>query len=398
MTTRSHRPHVAVLIDFAVDLGGAETLAFQLLERIDPARFRRTLVLYQELDDRLAPSQRNVVKQMHAAGVEVLELGRRDRFDLRAWRPFLRLLRAGDVDILHAHKFGPNVWATLLGRVARVPVVIAHEHTWDFKPRSRRALVDRWVVAPGCDAFVAVSELDRERMRSVEGIPPWRIRFLPNGIPPVQVDGEPAEVRAELGIPDGAPIVGAVGVFRPQKDFPTLLRAHARLLEHHPDARLVIVGYGPEEQAIKRFVEKLGIGERVVLTGLRGDAIRIAAAFDVAVNSSLFEGSSLAIIEFMALGRPIVATAVGGTPDLLAHGKAGMLVAPSEPAVLADAIGGLFDDPAGAAALGARARERQRAEYDIDAQARRLQELYDELLAQAPARRGRFVRHRPRSR
>lgn len=396
MTTRSHRPHVAVLVDFAVDLGGAETLAFQLLERIDPARFRRTLVLYQQLDERLAPSQRTVVAQMHEAGVEVLELGRRDRFDLRAWGPFLRLLRSGDVDVLHSHKFGPNVWATLLARLAPVPVVIAHEHTWDFKPRSRRALADRWLVAPGADAFVAVSELDRERMRSVEGIPAWRIRFLPNGIPAVEAGGDPGEVRAELGIPQDAPVVGAVGVFRPQKDFGALLRAHARLLERRPNARLVIVGYGPEEAAIRGLVEQLGIGERVLLTGLRGDAVRIAAAFDVAVNSSLFEGSSLAIIEFMALARPIVATAVGGTPDLLAHGEAGVLVPPSEPEALADAIGGLLDDPARAAALGAAARARQLAEYDIDAQARRLQELYEELLAMAPERRGRLVRRRPR--
>jgi glycosyltransferase involved in cell wall biosynthesis len=398
MAPSPSRPHVVVLIDFAVDLGGAETLAFQLLERIDPARFRRTLVLYQELDERLAPSQRKVVAQMHDAGVEVLELGRRDRFDLRAWRPFLRLLRSGEVDVLHAHKFGPNLWATTLARLARVPVVIAHEHTWAFRRRSPRALLDRWLVAPGCDVLLAVSELDRERMHTIERIPPWRVRFLPNGIPAPVVDGDAAGVRAELAIPDGVPLVGAVGVFRAQKDFPTLLRAHARLLERQPAAHLAIVGYGPEQAAIERLVGELGIGERVRLTGLRNDAVRIASAFDVAVNCSLFEGSSLAIMEFMALGRPIVATAVGGTPDLLGHGEAGVLVPSAEPVALGDAIAGLLDDPQRAAALGERARERQRACYDVDVQARRLQELYEELLAHAPRRPGRVRRRRPSGR
>jgi glycosyltransferase involved in cell wall biosynthesis len=398
MAPSSSRPHVVVLIDFAVDLGGAETLAFQLLERIDPARFRRTLVLYQELDERLAPSQRKVVAQMREAGVEVLELGRRDRFDVRAWRPFLRLLRSGEVDVLHAHKFGPNLWATTLARLARVPVVIAHEHTWAFRPRSLRALLDRWLVAPGCDAFLAVSELDRERMQTVEGIPPWRVRFLPNGIPAPVLDGDPAGVRRELGIPDGAPIVGAVGVFRAQKDFGTLLRAHARLLERHPGAHLVLVGYGPEQAALERLVAELGTGERVRLTGLRNDAVRIAATFDVAVNSSLFEGSSLAIMEFMALGRAIVATAVGGTSDLLGHGEAGVLVPSAQPAALGDAIAELLEDPQRAAALGERAHERQRACYDVDVQARRLQELYEELLAHASRRPGRVRRRRPSAR
>ncbi len=389
------RPHVVVFIDYAGDFGGAETLAVQLLERLDPQRFRRTLVTYQQLQptERMGVVQAVAVARLREAGIDVLELGRRDRFDMRAWRPFLRLLRSGDVDVLHAHKFGPNLWATSFARLVDVPVVVAHEHTWSFEGARLRRLLDRWLIATGCDAFLAVSERDRERMVEVEQIPAGRIHFLPNGIPAPELPADGGDVRAELEIPPGAPIVGAVGVFRAQKDFGSLVHAHVTLLERQPDSHLVIVGDGPERTAVEALVAQLGIAERVRFPGIRNDAVRLAAAFDVAVNSSLFEGSSLAILEFMALGRPIVATAVGGTPDLLAGGEAGVLVPRADPAALGAAIGDLLDDPARAAALGERARMRQREQYDIDVQTRRLEAIFEQLLATTasggrPRRRG----------
>jgi glycosyltransferase involved in cell wall biosynthesis len=387
------RPQVVVFIDFAGDFGGAETLAVQLLERLEPRRFRRTLVAYQRLEshDRQVGAHARTVARLREEDIDVVELNRRDRKDLAAWRPFLRMLRSGDVDVLHSHKFGPNVWATSFARLFRVPVVLAHEHTWSYEGARLRKLADRWLVGTGCDAFIAVSERDRERMETVEGIPASRLRFIPNGIPALAPAAGVERVRDELAIPDGAPIVGAVGVFRPQKDFESLVRAHAALLERFPDAHLLIVGDGPEKAAVERLAIDLGVAERVRLPGLRHDAVRLAAAFDVAVNSSRFEGSSLAVLEYMALGRPIVAAAVGGTPDLLAQGEAGVLVPTGDPEALGAAIGELLADPAHAGELGERARARQREHYDIDVQAQRIAALYDELLAAANGRR-RLVR------
>jgi glycosyltransferase involved in cell wall biosynthesis len=388
------RPHVVVFIDFAGDFGGAETLAVQLLERLDPQRFRRTLVAYQRLEshDRQVHAHASTVARLRDAEIDVLELNRRDRRDLAAWRPFLRMLRAGDVDVLHSHKLGPNVWATSFARFFPVRVVLAHEHSWSFEGSRQRMLADRWLVGTGCDAFIAVSERDRQRMETVEGIPAARLRYIPNGIPALAPARDDDRVRRELAIPDGAPVVGAVGVFRLVKDFESLVRAHAALLERMPDAHLVIVGDGPEKAAVQRLVADLGIAERVRLPGLRDDAVRLAGAFDVAVNSSRSEGSSLAVLEYMALGRPIVATAVGGTPDLLGQGEAGVLVPSADPEALGTAIGDLLADPAYALELGERARRRQREHYDVDVQAQRIAGLYEELLATANGRRRRLVR------
>ncbi|HEU4973476.1 MAG TPA: glycosyltransferase [Baekduia sp.] len=373
------RLHVAVLIDVVAEIGGAEVLAVELLRRLDPEDFERTLVVYRRLPSgsREARSQEQVIAGLRADGVRVLTLDGASRYDLRSWAPFVRLLRHGGVDVVHSHLFGPNLWASLWTRVARVPAFVAHEHTWSYEGRPLRKLADRWVVAASADVFLAVSEEDRRQMRTAERIPDAAIRVLPNGIAPPAQGAE--GLRAELGVPDGVPLIGSVGLLRPQKDYGTLIRAHAVVLERHPDARLVILGDGPEEGALRGLVAELGLGERVLLPGFHAAGAAAASQFDVAVNSSTFEGSSLAIIEYMALGRPIVATAVGGTPDLLAGGEAGVLVPAGAPEALGGAIADVLDDPARAAALGERARARQRAEYDIGVQVGRLSALYREL-------------------
>jgi glycosyltransferase involved in cell wall biosynthesis len=379
--------HVVTLIDLVAEAGGAETLAVELVQRLDPARFRRTLVLYRQITESSPyfAGQARIIARLQSDGVEVVMLEGRDRRDLASWRPLIRLLRSGDVDVLHTHKHGPNLWGSLLARLAPRVVLVSHEHTWSFEGRPLRKLADRWLIATRADAFLAVSELDRRRMIDVEGVPTDRIRLLPNGIPPVVVQPG-VDVRAELGIPAGVPLIGSVGVFRPQKDFGTLLRAHALLRERLPAARLVVVGDGPERPALEALRAELGLADGVVFAGFRSDAVGLAAGFDLAVNSSLFEGASLAILEFMALGVPVVATAVGGTPELLDGGGAGVLVAPQDPLALAAAMAGVLEDPSRAAALALAARERQHDIYNIDVQVRRLEEMYRELLA---ARRSR---------
>ena len=372
--------HVVTLIDLVSEAGGAEKLAVELLIRLDPARFRRTLVLYRRVppNSPLHAGQARIVARLEASGVRIIKLDGRDRRDLASWRPFLRLLRGGDVDVLHTHKFGPNVWGSLLSRLAPRPTFIAHEHTWSFEGRPLRKLADRLLIATRCSAFLVVSERDRRRMIELEHVPPERVRLLANGIPAPTVPA-PVDLRAMFGIPADAPLVGSVGVFRKQKDFGTLVRAHALLRERHPDAHLLIVGDGAERGRLEALRAELGLQDHVTFSGYRNDAATLAAGFDIAVNSSRYEGASLAILEFMALGVPIVATSVGGTPELLDDGRAGVLVERGDHRALAAAISGLLDDPARAAALAGRALERQRAEYDIDGQVRRLEALYLEL-------------------
>lgn len=402
--TASGRLRVVALIDRLGTTGGAEKLAMQLAMRLDPERFDRVLCAtrwpHSHEPIELSDGPRRALAE---AGVRFLGLGRRSSLRVDRWRPLVTLLRRERTDILHAHKFGSNVWGVALGRATGVPVIVTHEHTWSFDGKPLRRLLDRELVARFGDAHIAVSRADRERMISVERIPPDAIVHLPNGIPtPPPLSGH--DVRAELGIAADAPLLGVVGVTRPQKALSVLVRAAAELAPRFPGLRVLIVGDGPEEERerVRSLAHELGLGEVVGLLGLRFDVPDVLAALDVAVSSSDYEGSPLAVMEYMAAARPIVATRVGGVPDLIDDGAEGRLVPPRDPSALAAAIAELLGDRPRALAMGERARARRSRDSDIEVTVARLAELYERLARERgirpgrrrPGRRARPVSHR----
>lgn len=265
----------------------------------------------------------------------------------------------------------------MIGRLARVPVVIAHEHSWSYEGQPARRLLHRHVIARGADAFVAVSREDQRRMIEIEHEPPDVIRFLPNGIPVQQRTGH--DVRAELGIAPDAPVVGTVGQLRPEKAFDLLIEIAGELVAEFPRLKLLIAGDGEEREALEALVRASSLEDTVVLLGRRADVPDVLAAVDVAVLCSTREGSPLSVMEYMAAGRAVAATDVGGVSDLITHDRDGLLVAAGDRAALAGAIGELLADPERRARLGGAAAERQRAEFDFDASVRRVEALYEEL-------------------
>lgn len=215
-------------------------------------------------------------------------------------------------------------------------------------------------------------------MIEVERIPPQRLMRLPNGIralPP----GDGRAIRAELGIGTDDPVIGTVCIMRPEKALDVLVRAAALVMADFPRLRVVIAGDGEDRARLETVIDQLGLEERVLLTGARTDVPDILAAIDVAVLSSDYEGSPLSILEFMDAGKPIVATRVGGVPELIDDGVHGVLVPPGDEAGLASAIGAVLRDPRGGSEMGARARERCRREFSLDSTAERLQQLYEQL-------------------
>jgi glycosyltransferase involved in cell wall biosynthesis len=275
--------------------------------------------------------------------------------------------------------FGSNVWGTIIGRLAGVPVVIAHEHGWSFTGRPLRRLLNREVVGRNTDIYLAVSRDYRRKMISVEGISPCRVLFLPNGIPRLAAGDGQRDVRTELGIPPGAPLLAAVGVLRPEKALDVLLKAMALLAPELPELRALLIGDGPERERLESLAREIGLDERVIFTGNRTDVPDILPALDLAVCCSDYEGSPLSVLEYMEAAKPIVATRVGGVPDLIEDGVHGVLVEPQDPPALAGAIAAMLHDRAAGAAMGARARERRRSEFELDVMVRRLEGLYEDL-------------------
>jgi glycosyltransferase involved in cell wall biosynthesis len=310
--------------------------------------------------------------------------------DLVGLAMLTRTIRRIRPHIVHAHLWDSNVLAAVAGTLAGVPVFVAHEHTWSFEGHRVRKVLDRHLVARRASAFVCVSEADRRKTIAIERIPPERIRVIPNGVNPAPPTGK--DVRREFGIPPTAPVVGVVSVFRRQKRLDVLLEAVAEVRAQRPDLRVLIAGddagrgYRAEMENLAR---SLAITDAVYFLGLRGDIPDLLATVDVACLSSDYEGMPLAVLEYMAAGKPTVSTAVGGVPELLRDGIDGILVDRRDPAALARAILDLLSHPDRAARMGAAAAERQRLEFSLEAMVSRFEALYDELFAQAMSRRRR---------
>lgn len=384
--TPPSRRKLVVLVDSLLQPGGGERLAVEGALRVSAHRYDRAICI-SRWDPRMETTEpaRGLLRRLRDGGVEVIPVRRRSRLAIWAWQPLLRRLRDGPVDVLHGHVFGSNVWAAVLGRAARVPAVVAHEHMWSYQGSSARALIDRNLIARWADAFIAVSESGRRAMVELERIPAEKVVLIRNGAPAL-IHADPSKARKELGIPSGAPVAVSVGHLRKEKAFDLLIEAIALLTPQHPQLQLMIAGEGPERESLERMIEKLGLAGRVRLLGQRADVSSILAAADVAVCCSDFEGGPLSVLEYMQAGLPVVATRVGGLPELIEDGSTGFLVPPRDPPALANRMAILLDDPELRRRLGSRGRDTQVRDYEIDAWARRIEKLYDRLLADSGAR------------
>lgn len=370
MSDERRRITVVSLIDHLVPYGGAEVLVSQIAQRLDRERFEPVVCATRTADERLCA-------ELEASGVKLLRLQRTNRGRLEQWWPLIRYLRSTDLVVLHAHKFGSNAWASAIRRVVDVRAVIAHEHVWSFSGGRVRRCIDRYFISTSVDLLLTVSIDTREQMVQVEGIPRDRIHVFTHGtVPP---DGRNEVDRATLGLSLDDFVVGTVAVLRPQKALGDLFRAVHLLRDEIPNLKIVVVGDGPERLALEGMADDLGLRRAVVFLGFRRNVERLLPSMDICVNSSHFEGSPLAVMEFMASGRPIVATSVGGVPELLDEGRCGLLVPPGDPPALAGAIRELEQNPELRATLAAGALAKHRACFDIRANIKVLERLYEQL-------------------
>ena len=375
------RTRVLTLIDYLDTKGGGERLALQIATGLDRERFESTLCASRLAPEDLAdPAVAHALDLCRAAGVRVVGLGRRGKADVHVWRRLGAELRRRRIDVLHAHKHGSNVWGAAIGALARTPAIVCHEHSWSYEGQPVRRLLDRELIGRCADAFVAVSSEDRRRMLEVERVPRRVVRFIPNGVPePDPPSGH--DVRAELGIPAGALVVGSVGFLRAVKDYAMLVRAAGRLAASRPDLHVLIIGEGEERATLEALADDVGLDGRVHLPGRRQDISDVLAALDVGVCCSTSEGSPLSVMEYMAAGLPVIGTRVGGIPDLVGDGETGLLVPSGDDAALAAALARLLGDAGLRARMGQAGRRRRAANFDLRVTIERVEALYAELLA-----------------
>jgi glycosyltransferase involved in cell wall biosynthesis len=317
--------------------------------------------------------------------------------DLRACFQLVRLMRRERFSVVHTHCSKAGFIARVAARIAGVPVVVHTFHLFaahDGLSWSRRMaylVLDRCVRSLA-HRYVAVAPRVAREAVEQRLAPPGSVVVVPSAvevdaIPDRGPDREPDRtedgVRADLGIPADAPIVGTVGRIVAQKSPIDFVRMCALIHAERPDVEFVMVGDATLESAgleqeTRREAERLGVPVR--FTGFRADAPRIAAAFDVYVVPSLYEGLGRAVTEAMASGRPVVATAVNGVPDLVEPGSTGLLAEPGNPDSLAAAVMWMLEHPEAAERMGAQGRQRVRSHFGPDVMCGALDALYCELL------------------
>lgn len=314
--------------------------------------------------------------ECEALGVRTCVMPLAGHFNLQWFRACLRLLRKEQVTLIHAHEFSAILCGWIVAMLAGVPFVATVHGKNYFWEKLRRRVVYRLVSRHG--TVIAVSNDLKQFICDTVGVPGKRVEVIYNGVAPAQMitDEEIQTCKAELKVSGCYPLLGVVGSLYPVKGHRFLLEAMPEILRRWPNARLLVIGRGELDVALKEQVEQLAIGANVHFLGMRQDVPRLLSLLDVFVLPSLSEGLSLALLEAMASGKPVVATRVGGNPELIDHGRTGFLIQPEDGKDLAANLLNLLSDPGMMQQFGRQASERVQQHFSMGQMVDRYRDLY----------------------
>lgn len=366
----SRGSRILYVID-GLNIGGAEMLLIGLVDAA-LARGAEVHVAY------FTPGP--LAAELAARGIATTRLSAHGARDPRAlWRAYA-LMRRWRPDVVHTHLVKSDFFAQPAAWAAGVPLRLVTLHNTDPWLRRRPLNLAYRLATAGAHAHVAVSGVVGDYAVAAGGISAARLRVIDNGVDLARFDpasAAPLDLES-FGVAGECPLVGVIGRLAPQKDHANFVAAAALLAERAPSARFVIVGEGELRGAIEADVRARGLGPgRVVLTGAIRDMPALLARLDVVVFSSAWEGLPMVLIEAMAMGRAVVATAVGAIPSVIEEGRDGLLVPPGDPEALAGAIARLAGDPALRADLGRAARAKAEARFGARAMIENLFDLYE---------------------
>jgi sugar transferase (PEP-CTERM/EpsH1 system associated) len=350
------------------DTGGAESVLISLVEGLDKNRYRSVVCLL---------SDGWLKVELEKRRIETVVIPQPHSFDFLWLFRVYRLLKDRGIHIMHSHEFATNVYASVLSGVTGIPVITTAHGKNYYGDRWRRRLAYRFVARQA--VMVAVSDDLKQFLARRVGIPPGNIRVVHNGIDfsrfAVQ-EGNHA-VREELGISADQRVIGTVGNLFAVKGQTYLLRACQAVASAFPNFVLLVAGEGEQLGPLEKEASDLGIAGKVKFLGFRDDVPSLLHAMEVFILPSLSEGLPLSILEALALQKPVVATNVGGIPEIVEDGVTGYLVPPRNPEALADRILLLLRDPQTAAKFGQAGRKRVEENFGVEQMIRKYQSLYE---------------------
>ena len=354
------RPANTVFLLQDLSFGGTQRQTLELARRLDPQRFRVEVWLLAGSDD-LLPLARDF-------GLRLAWLSRRQRVGPGALANLWRRLRANPMDVLLPFTVVPNIWGRLWGRLARVPLIVGNCRGGGAPRRQHESLL--WPLAHHllCNSAALQAVLVNRH-----GVPARRVTVIKNG-----VDADffrPPVTRQDL-----APVILSVARLVPDKDPGTLVRAFRLAAADHPEAQLWLVGDGPLKEPLGRLVHDLGLTARVRFLAARPDLRPLLHRASLLALSSVAEALPNVVLEAMAAGLPVVATRVGGVPEMVTLGRTGWLAPPGDAPALAAAISQLLGSVETRRAFGQAGRRRVQQDFSLTAMARRHQEVLQGLL------------------
>ena len=359
------------MLTVGLDVGGTEGQILDIASRLDRKRFEVMVCALK--------GEGVIVKELRDRGVRVSTLGGKGLWDLRVLYRLFRVVFAERPDIIHAFLFWANFASRVVGKLLRVPILISSYRDvilwrkWGYRVCDR--LTARWAHTVTCcsDAVrqLALSEVGGDEQKYIT---------IHNGIDTAHFYPRRMLTKPEVGLRDGIPAIGTVcRLLEPEKGVTVLLEAMAYLAgpSGAPPCQLLVVGDGPAYDSLRARTEELGLTTQVVFAGMRRDVADLLPLLDIFILASLHEGFGIVILEAMAAGRPVVATSVGGIPEVVSHGQTGLLVPPGDAVALAGAIRSLLSDPDLARSLGASGRQLARERFSIDSVVRQHEDLYE---------------------
>jgi glycosyltransferase involved in cell wall biosynthesis len=353
--------------------GGVEEVVLALLQRLDPSEFELSLAAPRALLDAFASEL--PAARVATADVQAESWLRRDQ--VRRLGAFMDLVRP---DVVNAHLFRSTAVAAPLARFRGVRGVVETYHGREGWRRGfpRGSFLPDRLISLTIDRVIAVSEAARRFLVREKGYAARKIVVVPNGrdLTRFRPGAHRVDGRKEFGLDGTVPLVGVLGRLETQKGHAYLLEAWPAVLREFPDARLVVLGDGTLRGALQAQARDLGVAASVIFAGFRGDVPRMLDTIDVLALPSLYEGMPLTAIEASAMARPVVATAVDGTPEVIRDGLTGMLVPPGHPFALATALSRLLRDRALAERMGHAGRDHVLSRFSLTRQVEATARVY----------------------
>lgn len=374
-------PHRIIWLIDSLGLGGAERLLVTYLQHLTLTSFDLRVCALQ------IRNGNPIAAEIRRLGVPVDFIPLRHLRDVAGLPRLVRYLRQQQADLLHTQLEFADTMGSIAAKIRGVPAV-ATLHTLHNPPKGTRSYWrDRlkwWSLRHCCDRVIAVSEGARQHYIRLGRLTPEKVTTLYNGIDlscfTPQGQAERAAKRQDFEIPADAPLIITVAVLRSLKGIQYLIEAMPAILQTVPTARYLVVGSGPHEAELKRLAQTYGVAERVIFSGARQDIPDLLAMSDLFVLPTLTEALPTVLAEAMAARKPIVASKVGGVPEMIEHGANGFLIPPADPARLAEACIQLLQNPSQAQAMADTGWQIVQRRFNIQQQAHVLGHLYQELL------------------